>query len=322
MSNETHQAIAREAAKEIFPIGSPETNQAQREAYNIILAAIERSHEPAALNMSPKGFVYDPANPDTIVPQPAQPQRSEPKPKFPWWKVNKLFREALRHDEHPPATDDRVKEQGSHAVGQEWTPERLIRYLDTKARNGSFKERMQLIADDINTAVAAEREIADIGRRWKENSSLEQWFPFTAKELHELKQQLLQAHAAIAAVKQYTENYSDNSESTVGVQVISDIDGLLSSVDISALDKHDRELKDRSERAEADCAEAMKQLREQDDFMVKVATKPLVDALKVLLGWMKYVRLPCGVYSVKPLERAEQQARDALAKVKEGKCSS
>ena len=41
---------------------------------------------------------------------------------------------------------------------EQWTAKRLIAYLDVKARIGSFKERMQLAADDINAALAAERE--------------------------------------------------------------------------------------------------------------------------------------------------------------------
>jgi hypothetical protein len=38
----------------------------------------------------------------------------------------------------------------------EWTVSRLLPYFETKARMGSFKERLQLIADDISAALAAE----------------------------------------------------------------------------------------------------------------------------------------------------------------------
>jgi len=41
---------------------------------------------------------------------------------------------------------------------EQWTAKRLIAYLDVKARIGSFKERMQLAADDINAALTTERE--------------------------------------------------------------------------------------------------------------------------------------------------------------------
>jgi hypothetical protein len=79
MSDETHQA--RKAAKEIFPIGSPETNQAQREAYNIILAAIARSHEPSAQPQRSEFWDKPPSKQPTAaskIRRGEQPQRSEP----------------------------------------------------------------------------------------------------------------------------------------------------------------------------------------------------------------------------------------------------
>lgn len=44
--------------------------------------------------------------------------------------------------------------------------------------------------------------------------------------------------------------------------------------------------------------------------------QPLVDALKKLRGWTRYVRLPCGQYSLAHLEKAEAQADAALEKAK------
>jgi len=65
-------------------------------------------------------------------------------------KLSKDIQALAQYDKSPLVKAD--KAQG------EWTAKRLIAYLDVKARIGSFKERMQLAADDINAALAAERE--------------------------------------------------------------------------------------------------------------------------------------------------------------------
>lgn len=44
-------------------------------------------------------------------------------------------------------------------------------------------------------------EDAEIGRRWRENSSLEAWFPFTAEELNRLKKQIADMSTAALAEK-------------------------------------------------------------------------------------------------------------------------
>lgn len=49
----------------------------------------------------------------------------------------------------------------------------------------------------LQQELAAERQLADIGRSWNQDNSLEKWFPLAAKELSDLRQQLLSALAAI-----------------------------------------------------------------------------------------------------------------------------
>ena len=94
MSNETHQAIARESAEDALKYISgfsrvSEFGRKEHEGYftKIILAAIERSHEPAA-----------------------QPKRGEVIKQSE--KLMELKRTSLRYRpftscEHPPATDDK-----------------------------------------------------------------------------------------------------------------------------------------------------------------------------------------------------------------------
>lgn len=52
---------------------------------------------------------------------------------------------------------------------------------------------------ELQNQLAAERELADIGRKWKTDSSLESWFPFTAEEIQQLREQLAAKDKEIAS---------------------------------------------------------------------------------------------------------------------------
>ena len=84
---------------------------------------------------------------------------------------------------------------------------------------------------------------------------------------------------------------------------------------------HERELQElREQLEEADsrilsyitARESDKNFWQSKLQQTEADTRRLAKATKVLLGWMKYVRLPCGQYSVKPLERAEAEASAAI----------
>jgi hypothetical protein len=84
---------------------------------------------------------------------------------------------------------------------------------------------------------------------------------------------------------------------------------------------HERELQELRERLEEGDSRILSYItaRESDKNFwqsklqqAEADRRRLAKATKVLLGWMKYVRLPCGQYSVKPLERAEAEASAAI----------
>lgn len=64
------------------------------------------------------------------------------------------------------------------------------------------QERDELKAklEDAEAMVGAYKADAKIGREWNFNSSLEKWFPFTAKEIAELRAQLEKAKVALTYV--------------------------------------------------------------------------------------------------------------------------
>ncbi len=102
---------------------------------------------------------------------------------------------------YEPKAYPKPTRHGGQAVG-EWTHEKLQGLLqisneDRYVADWSFENTL----DEINAALAAERELADIGRKWKTDSSLETWFPFTAEEIQKLRSQLAAAQAAIVKLK-------------------------------------------------------------------------------------------------------------------------
>jgi transcription elongation factor Elf1 len=92
--------------------------------------------------------------------------------------------------EQPPATDDRVKEeQGSHATGQEWTPENLDKVLDYwNCRPSSISETefIQKICDAHKAELDAEREIREQVERDLRIESKVSW----SAQIERLEQQL------------------------------------------------------------------------------------------------------------------------------------
>jgi hypothetical protein len=52
--------------------------------------------------------------------------------------------------------------------------------------SGSFVHRHQY--DELRDAAVQLERLADIGKRWETDSSLDKWFPFTAKEVETLKE--------------------------------------------------------------------------------------------------------------------------------------
>jgi hypothetical protein len=115
---------------------------------------------------------------------------------------------------------------------QKWTPERLIAYLDTKSKDGSFKERMQLIANDFNAALTAEHQRREQAERdykicctMRDNHSkqLEVVLPIRMK----LQQQLLSALAAIEENNKLADDFDEGRWK-------------INSVDLSLLHEHVR----------------------------------------------------------------------------------
>jgi hypothetical protein len=149
------------------------------------------------------------------------------------------------HPEKSPVTHGKLQPQ------QEWTEERLRKYINIHDTN------LFRLAQDINAALAAERRKA-----YSEGNTA----AFESKYVRGLEQQLLQAQAAIAEHDRYA---AEKCHYHVG-----------KTVDLSALDKHDAEVR-----------------------------KPLADALKWALKVLKLGETP----------QAEQILADALAKVKEAK---
>jgi hypothetical protein len=58
-------------------------------------------------------------------------------------------------------------------------------------------EPMQNVAEYLKFAIPNVEANAEVGRRWQHDSSLETWFPFTAKEITELRGQLEKAKEAL-----------------------------------------------------------------------------------------------------------------------------
>lgn len=108
----------------------------------------------------------------------------------------------------------------------EWTPERLIGYLDIKVKDGSFKDRMQLIANDINTEIAAERQ---------RHAKLEKLHTMTLEryltnEQKRTRQQLL---SALAAIEKHNKRF-ENDAIRPNVEI---------KYDPSLLNQHDAEVR-------------------------------------------------------------------------------
>ncbi len=88
----------------------------------------------------------------------------------------------------------------------EWTPETVqeLRFRDgnedqniADAHNAALVAAIDEAVDPAHQEIlvlrqqlTSERELADIGRKWKSDSSLETWFPFTANEIQKLSKQL------------------------------------------------------------------------------------------------------------------------------------
>jgi hypothetical protein len=224
----------------------------------------------------------------------------------------------------PPDTDDRVKEQG------QWTRETVRNLWREQGSNAdqlcgeqelakafgpndrclqigglAFNVNIPatLIADRINAAIADEREkLRDkLRKEWSETNRM-------------LLRKLIEAQAAIAGVNHYCEHYSDNSESPVGVLVISNIEALLSTADLSALDKHDAEVE---QRVLAKACSMISERNERDANLISQVRKPLVDALDELLDTS--ADTTPGVFPTEAHLQARRKAVKLLAKVKEGK---
>jgi len=108
--------------------------------------------------------------------------------------------------QQPPATDDRVKEQGSHAVGQEWTPD-SVRLLFEQAGRKCY-EGWKAISDAHNAAVAAEREL---GKALLETERKQR--EIRERIGNEHYQQLLAAQAAIAEHNKQVDKWNACSSS-------------------------------------------------------------------------------------------------------------
>lgn len=77
-----------------------------------------------------------------------------------------------------PAPEHRERVYGGHGdelVYEYYSTDQMLRYGEACARESSSKALLQ-IEDD-----------AEVGRRWRENSSLEAWFPLTAERLKALE---------------------------------------------------------------------------------------------------------------------------------------
>lgn len=56
--------------------------------------------------------------------------------------------------------------------------------LCAKRSDGTYKD---ITYQELRVENDSLRELAEIGRKWKENSALEEWFPITAEELQNLR---------------------------------------------------------------------------------------------------------------------------------------
>jgi chromosome segregation ATPase len=92
---------------------------------------------------------------------------------------------------------DKGKIHACEAVTEQegWTAEHLMGYLDTKAKDGSFKEQMQAIAFDINASITAERERSKELREDLEH--YDEVIDKREKEIQQLREQLAKAQAAM-----------------------------------------------------------------------------------------------------------------------------
>jgi hypothetical protein len=171
---------------------------------------------------------------------------------------------------------------------KQWTVERLRNYFKARVWGNTKSEVWVKLADDINAAVAAERE-----KREKENTNWREAVGNLATLCREKTEQLLQAQAAIAeANKQITVvcclsgdvahqcdfHAIDASKWWKAVLKLQK----MIVVDLSALDKHDAEVRSKAlNDGYAACAADTKGkerfLREDE---IAEARKPLVDALK------------------------------------------
>jgi hypothetical protein len=194
MSNETHQAMARRA--ELECIGK---SGSEKEA--IVLAGIEKAYDKgyqhgaedqrkgdvaaqpqrseSRFNIMEQSFMEEQAQHEDLRLQCGNHanQLARMIAGNSFCKMNKADRDIVENhliwlqtvsgteSEQPPATDDRVKEQGSNAVGQEWTVDHIIH------------RALADICEEHNAALVAERELREQAEReWKKISK------FLAKE--------------------------------------------------------------------------------------------------------------------------------------------
>jgi len=175
---------------------------------------------------------------------------------------------------HKPATDDRVKEQGS----QEWTPERLGNETYSTWVVNTGKERIacgneqnaKSVSDAHNAELAAEREgDYETCAQWEKlYNELSAENVRQSNEILKLATSLLQAQVAIAEVLK-----SSADHNTLVAAVLK-----LKTIDLSALDKHDAEV-------EAKAYALGAQHQHKEDELVR---KPLVDALEAIRDNWRY----------------------------------
>ena len=197
---------------------------------------------------------------------------------------------------------------------QEWTPEYVMDLVaNSKQSGGGFK----IIADAYNAALAAEREkphnkVTDWTVRMGNTTGrvhIEHYFPKGYNPDEEPWKSIKAHHnSALAAAQTAAEEFF-RANGTLTQQLAAEREKR--EKDIDEIGKFHAKVSDRICEHCGNNARYVEKLQERN--------KTLAEALKVLRGWMKYVRLPCGQYSVASIQKAEAQADAALANAKEGK---
>jgi len=291
--NETHQVIAREAARRL-PV-STTSRKEQEKCEQIILAAIERSHA-------------------------AQLQR----------KIEEMHREIQENMEAARRTPEYGQEERelvatsdqSRPSGQEWREGddgwihagnhswQMVNAEDAQecvdAHNAALAaERQQqatLIADGIREMLTLRQELAaerSLRETAQDNEKL--W----REELAKVDKRLLAAQAAVAKAYKIIEPQEGLPASGKVGEIFHELDELFKTIDLTALREHDAKL--RSEWEKEYRARLRESWRVQHDAEVR---KPLVEALKK-------IKLEDELYS--PVRnRIFEIIDDALAKIKEG----